>query len=896
MYYQSLAVLWFTSVAAGAVFERRASANDSAPYSNVTLTSSQSSSIVLATDLQETSSLLSSSSSLSSSPIETLSLAVSSLGSSGQDADPSTESSLPGPPEPTTLSDAAASRQADVPIPVSQEIVNTTSVTQQAVNTTAIPAEVSASPTPVDEVPVNATVSVSVSALFPNATSVPFGNGTSIPTKTSNASCTVNIRGASIDYWYPATYTHYIGTLTTQGPNYTNADSYTLLPEATPFDVASALESDFACTSTTYWVEQWSYSAQDCAQYTVQPTAAATTVVSRTQYAPLPPGNVIDKWSAGYYDIYYDPGPTATIEVAVAPNVTQVQPSATPFVYFTAYEVESGNGTETVQLPSAHILPYTAKGLEDAASATGSLPDGFLEQLPQSGCDGGVLVGSVTVLVVVDLIYQNWPDWTPFIVHVESSASGFEEQVVTKQDQSSRGAPFSIGGWDLPKASLLPNQQSNPAPTTPSGAGNVAGPRETQIPNLPQEAQQTTIGSIGSNPVVIGPSSEVVIGSQTLRPGGPAITVDNTPISLPPSPTAIVVGGSNTVQLPDVNPTRDRVPPVITIGSSTFVPNAATEFFIAPGQTLTPGGVVTFDGTVISLAPSASAIIIGSNTVALPTAGPGQASNGPPQIVVGGATITAQPSQGSPGNSNNPGASFVVGDQTLLPGGPAITVSGTTLSLAPSASFVVVDGVTSSLVTPPPPFMTAPPLTIGNGVFRPLPGTGTSYLIGSSTLTPGGSVIVAGTTISLAPGATALVINGQTQYIFPQTAAPITEAPLLTIGSNTYTAISGTTFVIDGKTLTPGGVITVDGTTISLAPGATQLIYGSDGVSTTTALFPATTTRSQQVTSTASKPSAGASGSPGQAAPTTQGNDAGSKLAPVGVWFPAIAAFLVFLI
>jgi hypothetical protein len=135
-------------------------------------------------------------------------------------------------------------------------------------------------------------------------------------------------------------------------------------------------------------------------------------------------------------------------------------------------------------------------------------------------------------------------------------------------------------------------------------------------------------------------------------------------------------------------------------------------------------------------------------------------------------------------------------------------------------------------------------LTIGDVTFRPLPGTGTTYLIGSILLTPSGSIVIASTTISLAPGATALVINGQTSFISPVTEPIITNPPLLTIGSQTHTALSGggTTFIIGGQTLTPGGGITVDGTTISLASGATQLVYGSAGKSTTGVLFPATTT------------------------------------------------------
>jgi hypothetical protein len=399
-----------------------------------------------------------------------------------------------------------------------------------------------------------------------------------------------------------------------------------------------------------------------------------------------------------------------------------------------------------------------------------------------------------------------------------------------------------------------------------------------------------------------------------------------------------------------------RTPPVLTIGSLTLTPNAATQFFFAPGQTLTPGGTVNIDGTVVSLAPLASFVVVDGNTQVFPTAGPKIAiPSSLPQIVVGGTTVAALPVQGgsgSPGiNTNNnqndvqnngaiglgsgptfviegqtrapggqaitvsgttislavggssvvvngatsavvspppmfapsiaignsvfvpvsgSGSTFVIADQTLAPGGQPITVSGTVISLAPSASFVVVNGVTSTFaIAAAAQFAIAPVLTIGDSTFQPLPGTGTSYLIGSSTLTPGGIITVSSTTISLAPGATHIVINGHTSFLVPGSPSPITNAPLLTVGSNTFTALSDTTYVIGGQTLTPGGTITVDGTTIRLAPGATQLVYGSSGLSTTAALFPATTTRGQSVTGTADA-SARGSGGNGQAAATSQ--------------------------
>jgi hypothetical protein len=781
--------------------------------------------------------------------------------------------------------------------------------------------------------------------------------------------------------------------MTTAFANFSKTNSYTLVTATATFDAASAVESNFACTWSESYVSEAGQAFTWCIDYSDKPTAAATSLVYRTAAAPFPPGGVIPVSDALLYDLYTEQ-PVATHPISIAPNRTFDQISATPFVHFTAYEIESGNRTETVQLPSAYVYPYWVKDVQHDVMATGPLPEEFMQQIPQAGCDAGQLQATVTVVIVVDLYYENYPNLDPFFVHVESTVLGFDDDpVFINNEGTTRAVPLTMDDWDLPgvpakptpPVSIKPNNRPDPVPTTQRGGNRNdnndnndnnnnnsnnqqgAASNAAQVPNVPQPTQ-VTVGSVGTIPVVIGPSSVVVVGSQTLQPGGPAIIVGGvTPVSLVPSTTAIVVGGTLTLQLPQVSDNSNqglaRPPPVLTIGSSTLTPNAATQFFIAPGQTLTPGGTATIDGTVVSLAPSALFVVVGGSTQLLPTAAPRVAfvTTSPPQIIVGGTTITALPNQngaGQPNSNNNQnnnqnnagsglgsgptfvvgdqtlapggqaitvsgttislvtggssvvingvtsavanppamfvptiaignniftpvsgsGSTFVIADQTLVPGGQAITVSGTVISLAPSASFVVVNGVTSTLTNvAAAQITTAPSLVIGNDVFRPLPGSGISYLVGSSILTPGGVITIAGTTISLAIGATAIVINGQTSLLTPATQPVITNAPLLTVGSTTFTAISGTTYVIGGQTLTPGGTITVDGTTISLAPGATQLVYGSSGRSTTTALFPATTTRSQGATDAATA-SARASGSNGQAAATSQRTGSASIL------------------
>jgi hypothetical protein len=658
-------------------------------------------------------------------------------------------------------------------------------------------------------------------------------------------------------------------------------------------------------------------------------------------------------------------------------ELTFARTSATPFLYFTAYEVESAvvvtadDGrvdssvtTQTFKLPDVHAYPYWLDGIEDYATATGVIPAEFLKEIPQSACSAGNFEAVVTVLIVVDLVYVERPIGEPFLVHIESTATGFEE-VATDEPQ--------VIVFDTPKPTPKPTPTPRVTPPiieyTPFGFSSSMAAIKPAVPEIvtltsagdnvhnagsgisqgvmsPEQTTRVTVGTIGTVPVVvIGPSSVVVVGSQTLQPGGPAITVGGQPVFLPSPATAIVVGGS-TSGLPQVltPTTQPRPPPILTIGSSTLTGNAATQFFIAPGQTLTPGGTVTVDGTIVSLAPSASFIVIGGTTQVLPTAASTVTSR--PEIVIGGSTITANPGDSgaaptfmisgttlAPGqvktidgtvislapsgsfiviggstqtfpaavptitappeivvggstitaNPGNPGAAptFVVSGQTLVPD-QVITLDGTTISLGPSGSFVVVDGATSTLANPAAAQITAPPLTIGDVVFTALPGQGTTYIIGTHTLLPGSAITVADTTISLSPGATALIINGRTTLIPAATSQSpiITNPPLLTIGSQTFTAApgTGTSFLIGFETLTLGGTITVDGTTIILAPGATELTYGSSGSTTSTALFPATTTQTHSSTGGAtatSEPLAGATPINGGAAATTSFTGAG---------------------
>lgn len=313
--------------------------------------------------------------------------------------------------------------------------------------------------------------------------------------------------------------------------------------------------------------------------------------------------------------------------------------------------------------------------------------------------------------------------------------------------------------------------------------------------------------TFGASIITANPSSQFVIAGQTLSPGS-AIEVSGTKLSLGPS-AALIVIGSSTVSLnhsPGITPAPSSQ--AFIFGGSTFTANPTAPIIIA-GQTLSPGGsAITVSGTRLSLATSASQAVIDGVTIPLNTnTSPITAA---PALTIGDQTITA-----------NPASQYVIAGQTLVPGGPAITVSGTRLSLAPSASQLVVGSSTIPLIAPG----ALPTLAIAGQILTANPSS--QYVIDGQTLAPGGPAItISGTRISLGPSASALVVGSKTLPLSAG-AGQVTASPTLTIGSQTVTANAQGQYIIGGQTLTPGGVITVSGTPISLAPGVSDVVLGT---------------------------------------------------------------------
>lgn len=281
-----------------------------------------------------------------------------------------------------------------------------------------------------------------------------------------------------------------------------------------------------------------------------------------------------------------------------------------------------------------------------------------------------------------------------------------------------------------------------PYSIAPLATALVSGGTTIPLPPIHNGAPDRT--TVGSTPTA-DPVSGIVIETQTLIPGGPALNLDSVLYSLAPSATALVPGSYTIPLAPGVS----HLGPAITIGGTTYTANSASQYMIGT-QTLMAGAhAITIDGTPYPLAPSATAIISGSITIPL---GADPYHTAPP-ITIAGTTYTADSA-----------SQYIIGTQTLIPNGGSITINSTpyALSVGPSAEALYV-GTSTSFVSSALPNAGSPLPTISLSPNPADPSHG--YIINGQTLTPGSEITVGGTKISLGAQGTDVAVGGTTEAV-----------------------------------------------------------------------------------------------------------------------------------
>ncbi|KAL8992211.1 MAG: hypothetical protein Q9169_007277 [Polycauliona sp. 2 TL-2023] len=366
---------------------------------------------------------------------------------------------------------------------------------------------------------------------------------------------------------------------------------------------------------------------------------------------------------------------------------------------------------------------------------------------------------------------------------------------------------FTMGSQKLAPGGLPITYAGAVLSLPPSKAEVIIGPSTQIVQPLPPTPEVV----IGGSTIKANSVSQFQIGGQTLRPGADPITAGGQTLSLAPAATAIVVDG----QSQNIAPPASIEEAVITLGDAIITANKASQYIVGT-QILEAGKVpITVSGQVVSLAPSGNAVVFGPSTRTFVNQ-PLLPSANLPVLTIGGSTV-------APDASSN----YVIAGQTVFPGGPAINVDGSVISLAPSATALLVGGSTQALTQSPVLATMLPPMiTVGGQTISPNPAS--DYVLGSQILKPGSAITVSGSVVSLAPGASNIVIDGSTRRLTPQLVSLSTGHPALTIGTSTITANAQGAFVVSGQTIRAGGhAVTIDGQLVSLASNESFLVVGT---------------------------------------------------------------------
>ena len=231
----------------------------------------------------------------------------------------------------------------------------------------------------------------------------------------------------------------------------------------------------------------------------------------------------------------------------------------------------------------------------------------------------------------------------------------------------------SMGNFDQSPAE---NAQSLPSieghQIQAANGGGIIIASTTLQPGVQTVIDSTPI-SVGKDQIVVAsstialapPSADPIItliNGDIISAGGIAAIVSGTTVALASDRDAFIVNGK-TLPLPPLST------PILTVAGQTLT--AAPTGFAIEGQSVLPGGpAVTYAANVFSLSPDGDALIVNGRITPLPPASI-------PVITVGSQTLTPAPT------------GFAIEGKSVLPGGSAVLVDGTLISLDLSSELII---------------------------------------------------------------------------------------------------------------------------------------------------------------------------------------------------------------
>ena len=377
----------------------------------------------------------------------------------------------------------------------------------------------------------------------------------------------------------------------------------------------------------------------------------------------------------------------------------------------------------------------------------------------------------------------------------------FARTIYTADDTTN----FLIAGETLTRGGIL-KVDGTQLSLDQAGTGVVIGTSTSLLISPGVITAAATVLTFGGSTYTASPSSDFVLNDQTLTKGG-IITFDGTQISYNEAGTNVVIGTSTyPLAFPGITAVTK---PVLTFDGSTYTIDSLPNFAL-DGQTLANGGSITVHGTQLSYDEAGTAVVIGSSTQLLSLAPITTAAE--PILTFDGSTYHVDFS-----------SNFDVDGQTLAKGS-SITVHGTQLSYDEAGTAILIGSSTQLLSLATIRAAAEPILTFDGSTY--VADSSSNFVINGQILSKGDMITVDGTQLSYDQAGTDVVIGTSTQ-ILSTTSLAAAEEPAITFDGSTYHANSASDFIIDGQTLTRGGVITIQGTPISYAAGGTAVVVGT---------------------------------------------------------------------
>ncbi|KAG9687881.1 AAA-domain-containing protein, partial [Aureobasidium melanogenum] len=423
----------------------------------------------------------------------------------------------------------------------------------------------------------------------------------------------------------------------------------------------------------------------------------------------------------------------------------------------TTYSIHASGGTAKVNGQDVQITTVTSPVISAAPIVLGDLTgrpvtSGAYVVADQTLSRGG------SAIEISGTTYSLGPSGDKIVVNGEATpvsalqATTAQPATVVIGDVTaapeSSGAYYVVAGQTLsPGASAI--EISSVTYSLPNSGANIVVNGATSYANAASTPAPVILGSVTAASFIGG---GYIVSSQILSPGGTEVEVAGTTYSLAASGNTVFIDGKPTaIQIAaPVTPLAQATslanavttPVPVTFGSVTAAPFIAGGYVLA-SQVLSPGGsAIEVSGTTYSLATSGNTVFIDGR----PTAFQDVATAAAASLTIGSQTFTAIAASATP---------LVIASQTLVPGGPAITVSGTTYSLPSSVTDgIVVNGQTKSLAQASGiAILSANSQQIS---FTPMK---SGIVVASQTLYPGGHVIVNGETLSLASSGSLVVVK-----------------------------------------------------------------------------------------------------------------------------------------